>query len=111
MANWLRYKYEWIRAMDKANIHDDKTRRTLLAFWRRVNTITNMMGRSSLVYVEKSKQFDDAKRMAVNIGSTYLDEYNKTLKARGYPIDERGINIKFCWDEKSENNWLFLGSN
>ena len=93
MSNWLKYKNDWVKALDKAKIQNQDARKTLLAFWRKINTLQNMMERSSWGYVQSSKQFDDASTMAMKIESKYFKEYNKTLKARGYTTDKRGVNI------------------
>ena len=92
MSNWNQYKGDWERALDEAGVYDRDARRTLLSFFRKINTLQNMYERMSWSRLQGSRQFEEAGDMAIEIENYYLDEYNATLRAAGLATS-RGVNI------------------
>ena len=78
--------------MDEAGVHDRNARRTLLAFFRKINTLQNMNERMSWGRVSESDQMYAAHDMADEIADYYWDEYADTMEAAGLnPGRSRGI--------------------
>ena len=93
MSNWLKYKKDWVKALDAAKVKNPDARKLCLKFWRKINTLQNMMERSSWGRVQSSKEFDQAGDLAIEIERKYFKEYNRALKARNFVVDKRGVNI------------------
>ncbi len=87
MSNWSRYKAEWESAMNDAGVYDREARRTLLRFFRKINTLQNMYDRTSWSRVSESDQMYAAHDMARDIERHYYDEYAATVRAAGLVTD------------------------
>jgi len=69
--------------MDDAGVYDRSARRELLRFFRKINTLQNMIDRMSWHRIAESDQMYAAHDMARDIERNYYDEYKATVVAAG----------------------------